>query len=63
MGPYVADPVWSETKVHFTRGYFATAKVQQVIADPEKPNMYLALIEPGSYLDFPNPVPFRGPEE
>lgn len=50
------------TKVHFTRGYFATAKVQQVIADPEKPNMYLALIEPGSYLDFPNPVPFRGPE-
>jgi putative restriction endonuclease len=22
--------------------------------------MYLALIEPGSYLDFPNPVPFNG---
>lgn len=24
--------------------------------------MYLALIEPGSYLDFANPVPFAGPQ-
>jgi putative restriction endonuclease len=41
-----------------TRGYFATAKIEQVIPDPAIPGMYLALIEPGSYLDFANPVPF-----
>lgn len=45
-------------KVAATRGYFAVAKVQQVIRDPGAPRMYLALIEPGSYLDFANPVPF-----
>jgi putative restriction endonuclease len=42
-----------------TRGYFAVAKVQQVIPDPAAAGMYLALIEPGSYLDFPNSVPFN----
>ena len=35
------------------------AKVEQVIPDPKAPGMYLALIEPGSYLDFARPVPFR----
>ncbi|MEF2551127.1 HNH endonuclease [Aurantimonas sp. A2-1-M11] len=45
-------------KVMDTRGYFAIAKVQDVISDPMAPGMYIALIEPGSYLDFPNPVPF-----
>lgn len=45
-------------KVPGTRGYFAAAKVEQVVADPSATGMYLALIEPGSYLDFPNPVPF-----
>jgi len=49
-------------KVVDTRGYFAVAKVQQVVADPGAPGMYIALIEPGSYLDFVNPVPFSGPE-
>ncbi len=47
-------------KIADTRGYFAIAKVQQVIADPGTSGMYLALIEPGSYLDFANPVPFSG---
>lgn len=53
-------------KIAETRGYFAIAKVQRVIADPGAPGMYLALIEPGSYLDFANPVPFsdaNGPIE
>lgn len=50
------------TKVRGTRGYFAAAKVQQVIADPGTSGMYIALIEPGSYLDFANPVPFSGPD-
>lgn len=48
-------------KIAETRGYFAIAKVREVIPDPGAPGMYLALIEPGSYLDFPNPVPFNGP--
>jgi putative restriction endonuclease len=45
-------------KVADTRGYFAMAKIERVIPDPVTPGMYLALIEPGSYLDFVNPVPF-----
>lgn len=51
---------YEPSKVDDTRGYFAMAKVQQVIPDPAAPGMYLALIEPGSYLDFANPVPFNG---
>ena len=47
-------------KIAETRGYFAIAKVSEVIADPGTSGMYLALIEPGSYLDFANPVPFNG---
>lgn len=50
------------SKVRDTRGYFAVAKVQQVISDPGTPGMYLAIIEPGTYLDFANPVPFNGPQ-
>jgi putative restriction endonuclease len=49
-------------KVPGTRGYFAVAKVQSVIPDPKAQGMYLALIEPGSYLDFPRPVQFSGPD-
>lgn len=47
-------------KVPGARGYFAAAKVERVIPDPSAKDMYLALIEPGSYLDFANPVPFSG---
>jgi putative restriction endonuclease len=49
-------------KVAATRGYFAVAKVSKIIPDAKVPGMYLALIEPGSYLDFINPVPFSGPD-
>lgn len=51
---------YEPSKVNETRGYFAVAKVQQVIPDPAAPDMYLALIEPDTYLDFANPVPFNG---
>lgn len=54
------------TKVPRTRGYFALARVDQIIADESAPGRFLALIEPGSYLDFANPVSFndgRGPVE
>lgn len=49
-------------KVVETRGYFAMARVERVIPDPGIPGMYLALIEPGSYLEFAKPVPFSGPD-
>lgn len=52
---------YEPSKVAETRGYFAIARVQQVIPDSGTSGMYLALIEPGSYLDFANPVPFNGP--
>ncbi|TIN07934.1 HNH endonuclease [Mesorhizobium sp.] len=51
---------YEPSKVTDTCGYYAVAKVQQVIPDPVTPDMYLALIEPGTYLDFVNPVPFNG---
>ena len=47
------------TKMHGTRGYFGIARVSSIIPDPKAPGMYLALIESGSYLDFPSPVPFN----
>jgi putative restriction endonuclease len=47
------------TKVRGSRGYFAIARVQQIIPDPKAPGMFLALIEPNSYLDFANRVSFN----
>jgi putative restriction endonuclease len=52
---------YEPSKVAETRGYFAIAKIRQVIPDPSMSSMYLAIIEPGTYLDFANPVPFNGP--
>lgn len=50
------------TKVRESRGYFAVAKVEKIVPDPSTSDMYLALIEPGSYIDFTNPVPFSRPD-
>jgi putative restriction endonuclease len=53
-------------KVRGSRGYFAVARVRQIIEDPKASRMYLALIEPGTYLEFANPVPYNdasGPVE
>ena len=41
------------------RGYHAVAKVNQIVPDPTTNDMYLALIEPGSYLPLEREVPFR----
>jgi len=46
-------------KVPGSRGYFAVARVQRIIPDPKAPEMYIALIEPNSYLDFATPIPFN----
>jgi putative restriction endonuclease len=42
------------------RGYHAIARVGRIIPDPTADGMYLALIEPGSYLPFERDVPFSG---
>lgn len=47
------------SKVRETKGYFAVAKVQEIIPDPQNNDLYLAIIEKGSYLDFGDPVPFN----
>ncbi len=51
---------YEPSKIRDTRGYFAVAKVAQVVPDTSANDMYLALIEPGTYLDFVIPVPFNG---
>jgi putative restriction endonuclease len=50
------------SKIPQTRGYFATAKVQQIVPDPGAPGMYRAIIEAGTYLEFAGPVPFNRPD-
>jgi putative restriction endonuclease len=49
-------------KVPRARGYYAVAKVEQIIPDPTAVGMYLALMVPGSYLEFANSVPYSGPD-
>lgn len=49
---------YEPVKVRGSKGYYAIARVLEVIPDPAAQNMFLALIEPGSYLEFPNSVPF-----
>lgn len=53
---------YEPTKVSHSRGYYALAKVEDIVPDPSTPNMFLALIEPGSYLEIANPVPFVTPD-
>lgn len=50
--------VYQEPRRAGGRGYFAVAKVDRIERDPSTPNMFLALIAPGSYLDFGTTVPF-----
>lgn len=63
VSPCIDDWIiyYEPSKVRDTRGYFAVAKVADVVPDPTAKDMYLALIEPGTYLDFVNPVPFNSP--
>jgi len=39
-------------------GYNAIAKVQQIVPDPSIANMFIAIIEPGSFLPFERFVPY-----
>jgi len=40
-------------------GYNAIARVSRIIEDPKAENMYLALIEPGSYISFGRFIPYK----
>lgn len=44
-------------KVLRSKGFFAVAKVAEIVPDPEMAGRYRALIEPGSYLPFSPTVP------
>lgn len=44
------------------RGYFAVARLAQIVPDPTAAGMYRAMIVPNSYLPFERPVPFSGPD-
>lgn len=44
-------------KIPNSKGFFAVAKVEQIIADPAEPDRYRAIIEEGSYLPFEPTVP------
>lgn len=50
---------YEPVKVVGSKGYYAIARVERIVPDPTATDMYVALIEPGSYLEFPNPVPFK----
>jgi putative restriction endonuclease len=49
---------YEPVKVQQTRGYWAIARVETVVPDPDQTGMYYAMIEPGSFLQFSTPVPF-----
>ncbi|WP_297321139.1 HNH endonuclease [Novosphingobium sp.] len=51
--------IYQEPRRAGPRGYYAIARVEQIVRDPADPAMYLALIEPGSYLEFGRDVPFQ----
>jgi putative restriction endonuclease len=51
--------IYQEPRRAGKRGYYAVAKVERIVRDPTQPDMYLALIEPGSFLEFGRDVPFQ----
>ncbi|MDQ2893145.1 MAG: HNH endonuclease [Pseudomonadota bacterium] len=51
--------VYLEPRRAGKRGYYAVAKVERIVPDPADAAMYLALIEPGSFLEFGRDVPFQ----
>ena len=43
-------------------GYNAVARIQKIIEDPSTADMYLAIMEPGSYVELESFVPYRAPD-
>lgn len=48
---------YEPVKVRNSKGYFAAAKVDSIVPDANARDMFYAVIQPGSYIDFPNRVP------
>lgn len=46
-------------KLPQSKGFFAVAKVERIVPDPDVTDRYRALIEPGSYLPFSPTVPHK----
>lgn len=51
--------IYQEPRRAGPRGYYAVAKIDRIVPDPAVNGMNLALIEPGSYLEFGRDVPFQ----
>lgn len=51
--------IYQEPRRAGHRGYYAVAKVQEIVRDSATEGMFLALIQPGSYLEFGRDVPFH----
>ena len=51
------------SKVKNSLGYFAIAKVQEIIPDPNHDDMFIAIIEANSYSDFGKSVLFRNGDQ
>ena len=51
--------VYMESVKAGRKGYHAVAKVDRISPDPSSPGMYLAIIDPNSYLDFDHNVAFQ----
>ncbi len=51
--------VYQEPRRAGPRGYYAVARIEQVVRDPDNGELFLALIEPGSYLEFGHDVAFQ----
>lgn len=51
--------IYQEPRRAGGRGYFAVGKVHSIITDPQDDGMFLALIEPGTFLEFGRDVAFQ----
>ncbi len=51
--------VYQEPRRSGPRGYYGAAKVSRIVRDPEDATMFLAIIEPGSFLEFGRDVAFQ----
>lgn len=51
--------IYQEPRRAGGRGYFAVGKVESIVPDPKNGGMFLALIEPGTFLEFGRDVPFQ----
>ncbi|MFD1254926.1 HNH endonuclease [Devosia equisanguinis] len=49
---------YEPTKVRGSKGYYAMAKLEAIMPDPSADGMFLALMVPGTFLEFSSPVPY-----